>query len=354
MLRRFAHLDAQASEALFHLPPRPLRASTEVRDVAASLGAVLYSPATSPRAAERLLDNYWPGVTAMVFCLEDAIADRDLDEGEERILEMLSRVRDRVDLAGTRDHVPLVFVRVRSPEHLEGLLCRWGTLADELDGLVLPKIGAQSAAHHLSIIASAQRGRDRPLWAMPIVEGTDIALRETRVGALLQLAETVAAYREIVPSVRVGATDLSGLWALRRSRDFTIYDIAVVRDIIADLVNVLGRDPDGRRSAGPVGVRARGPGLQATPAPHAVHGGVRPRAPSCAAGSSPTRSTACCARRCSTAPTACTARPSSTRRTPARSTRPTRSRTRSGRARRPSARRSRPATASARPPSGRG
>jgi citrate lyase beta subunit len=252
VLRRFAHLDAQASEALFHVPPRPLRASMSVRDVGAALGAVLYTPATSPSAAERLLDNYWPAVTAMVFCLEDAIADRDLGHGEERILELLTRVRERVDRAGTRDHVPFVFVRVRAPEHLESLLEQWGSLADELDGVVLPKIGALSAARHLGIVASAQRGRDRPLFAMPIVEGLDIAQRESRLQALLSLGDTVAAYREIVPSVRVGATDLSGLWALRRSRDFTIYDIAVVRDIIADLVNILGRDPEGPSISGPV------------------------------------------------------------------------------------------------------
>ncbi|MEJ7783686.1 MAG: HpcH/HpaI aldolase/citrate lyase family protein [Solirubrobacteraceae bacterium] len=251
-LRRFAHLDAQTSSTLFHLPPQSLRASTDVRDVGAALGAVLYCPATSPHAGERLLNGYWPGVTAMVFCLEDAIADRDVTIGEGRVRQLLALVRSRVEHAGTRDHVPLVFVRVRTPEHLEGLLQRWGRLADELDGFVLPKIGAVSAAEHLRIIASAQRGRDRPLWALPIVEGPDIALRESRLQALLQLRETLVTYRQLVPSVRVGATDLSGIWGLRRSRDFTIYDIAVVRDIIADLVNVLGRDPAGPAISGPV------------------------------------------------------------------------------------------------------
>jgi citrate lyase beta subunit len=87
---------------------------------------------------------------------------------------------------------------------------------------------------------------------MPIVEGPDIALRETRLQALLALSGALDTYRNLVPSVRIGATDLSGLWALRRPRDFTIYDIAVVRDIIADLVNILGRDPYGPAISGPV------------------------------------------------------------------------------------------------------
>lgn len=252
VVRRFGHLDAEAAAALFEFTPQPLRASTAVQDVAAALGAVLYTPATSPKAAERLLDRHWPAVTTMVFCMEDSIADRDLDEAEQRVEQMLALVHRRVQEAGTRDHVPLVFVRVRSPEHLEALLTRWGPLADELDGIVLPKIGVVSAGEHLRIIASAQRGRDRPLWALPIVEGPDIALRESRLPALLALSETLADYRALVPGVRIGATDLSGLWALRRPRDFTIYDIAVVRDIISDLVNVLGRDPDGPSISGPV------------------------------------------------------------------------------------------------------
>jgi hypothetical protein len=101
-------------------------------------------------------------------------------------------------------------------------------------------------------LADAQAGRDRPLWALPILEGPDIALRESRVAALQAVAELVTTHRPLVPSVRIGATDLSGLWALRRPRDFTIYDISVVRDIIADIVNILGRDPDGPAISGPV------------------------------------------------------------------------------------------------------
>jgi citrate lyase beta subunit len=252
VVRRFGHLDGPASEALFARAPQPLRASTDVRDVGAALGAVLYTPATSPRAAERLVNRYWPAVTAMVFCMEDSIADRDLEEAEERVERMLALVHASVQEAGTRDHLPLVFVRVRSARHLERLLERWGPLADELDGIVMPKIGVLTATDHLSVIASAQRGRDRPLWAMPIVEGPDIALRETRLQALLALSGALDTYRNLVPSIRIGATDLSGLWALRRPRDFTIYDIAVVRDIIADLVNILGRDPYGPAISGPV------------------------------------------------------------------------------------------------------
>jgi len=252
-LRRFAHLGAEAVEAFFELPPAPLRARPGAEEVGAALGAVLYSPATLDNAAERLLGGTWPSVTAMVFCLEDAIGDRDVEWGERKVIELLGAVRERTHLKGSRDALPYLFVRVRSPEHLEGLLERWGSLGAELDGVMLPKIGTELAVPYMKLVASAQIGRDRPLWALPIVEGSDIALRETRLEALLQLRRTLLEdYRSLVPSVRIGATDLSGLWGLRRPRDFTIYDVAVVRDIIADIVNVLGRDANSPAISAPV------------------------------------------------------------------------------------------------------
>lgn len=258
-LARFSHLQDEAREELFELAPEPMRLRQDVLGVGAALGAVLYVPATTPKAPERLLSGYWPSVTAMVFCLEDAIADRDLPVAEHNISEMLQKVRAEVQRAGTRDGVPYVFVRVRSPKHLERLLGEWGDLLGELDGVVLPKVGADQARAFMKILATVQGGRDRPLWGLPILEGTDLAQRESRLDSLLELRSVVTRYRSLVPCLRIGATDLSGQWGLRRPRDFTIYDLAVVRDIIADIVNVLARDDDAPPISGAVWEYVREP-----------------------------------------------------------------------------------------------
>jgi citrate lyase beta subunit len=258
-LSRFSHLGDEARAELFEFVPEPMRLRQDVLSVGSALGAVLYVPATTANAAERMLSGYWPSVTAMVFCLEDAIADRDLGLAEERVVDMLRLVRRQVEATGTRAGVPYVFVRVRDPKHLERLLEAWGDLASELDGVVLPKVGADNARAFLKIVASAQRGRDRPLWGLPILEGTDLAHREARLDSLLELRSVVKRHRDLVPCLRIGATDLSGLWGLRRPRDFTIYDLAVVRDIIADIVNVLARDADAPPISGAVWEYVREP-----------------------------------------------------------------------------------------------
>lgn len=251
-LRRFSHLSDEAREDLFLQPPRSPREARTAFAVGMALGAVLYGPATNPSFASRLIGRHWPGVTAAVVCLEDAIGDARLAEAELGVREMLGDVARAVDAAGTRDGLPLLFVRVRGPEHLEALLADWGPLAAQVDGVVLPKITVSAAVRHLDVVRGAQSGRDRPLWALPILEGPDIAHCERRRDTLLGLREVLAAYEDLVPGVRIGATDLSGLWGLRRTRDFTVYDLKVVADVVADIVNVLGRADGPPVISGPV------------------------------------------------------------------------------------------------------
>src|SRR5262249_52561292 len=60
-------------------------------------------------------------------------------------------------------------------------------------------------------------------------------------------------YRDFVPAVRIGATDISGAYGLRRSRDLTVWDVRVVADVISAVVNIFGRvEGDGYVVAGPV------------------------------------------------------------------------------------------------------
>ena len=45
-------------------------------------------------------------------------------------------------------------------------------------------------------------------------------------------------------AVRIGATDMCGMFGIRRDRDLTIYDVRVVADVISAIVNHLGRSND--------------------------------------------------------------------------------------------------------------
>ncbi len=110
-----------------------------------------------------------------------------------------------------------------------------------LGGFVLPKFDPEGGVAALAAVVRASDRLGRLLWAMPVLESPQVIFRETRVQTLLGVRDLVDKHGDIVLAVRIGATDLCGLFGLRRDRDLTIYDIAVVRDCIADIVNVCGR-----------------------------------------------------------------------------------------------------------------
>jgi citrate lyase beta subunit len=87
---------------------------------------------------------------------------------------------------------------------------------------------------------------------MPVMEAPEIGSTQTRVPTLTAIRELLDVYRSNVLALRLGATDLSGQYGLRRSREHTVYDIRLIAEIIADVVNVLGRADDGYVISGAV------------------------------------------------------------------------------------------------------
>jgi hypothetical protein len=88
---------------------------------------------------------------------------------------------------------------------------------------------------------------------MPVIETPDVIHLETRRRQLLALRGLLDDNRERVLAVRVGATDLSSVYGLRRHPDLTIWDVGVVAGLLTDLINVLGRqDGTGFTITGPV------------------------------------------------------------------------------------------------------
>jgi citrate lyase beta subunit len=235
-LRHFAHLSPAREAALFYRQPQEVAPEADRLILATALGATLYAPGTRHRLAADARSQAARGVTSMVFCLEDAVADHELAEAEANVVAAL------IEMDG-QPSLPWIFVRVRDLAQLRRLLAGPAGKSSALAGVVLPKFSAATGgAALLAEVESAGRRLHRQLWAMPVLESPAIIYNEGRVEALLAIRDLVDAYRHIVLALRVGATDLCGLYGLRRDRDLTIYDIAVVRDCLADIVNVCARD----------------------------------------------------------------------------------------------------------------
>lgn len=247
-MRHFDFLSDQERDGAFLVWPEEIDRSSPRELLGPALGALLYTPAHRPGLAESLLAKRHLGLTSVVLCLEDSVADADLEDAEDRCAATL-RLLD--DAARDGADLPLTFVRVRSPEHLRHVAARVHGFGSALAGFVLPKFSPGNAAAYLAAAAESPPDGD-PWWVMPVLETPDLIHSETRRATLDELAATVDADGERVLCIRVGGADLSGLYGLRRPRDLTVYDLGVVRDCISDVVNVFGRQGRTLAISGPV------------------------------------------------------------------------------------------------------
>src|SRR5690606_3450865 len=247
-MHHFGHIALEVRKRLFYREPCAFTPDSPARLLSAALGATLYSPATRPRLAEDVVKQAGRGVVSMVLCLEDSISDADVAAGEANLVSQFAEL-DGV----TGVELPLLFVRVRTPEQIPDLVRRLGPAVRLLSGFVLPKFTEERGMPFLEALADAEATSGRRLFAMPVLESPELLYRESRVEVLEGIFRSVDKYRDRVLALRLGVTDFCSSYGLRRGPDMTAYDIQVVASVIADVVNMLARaDGTGFTVTGPV------------------------------------------------------------------------------------------------------
>lgn len=232
---------------LFHRTPEPFGESTDRDTLAMALGATLYVPATRDDLTAAIIKRAQRGVCSMVIDLEDAVADHDLEFGKRQAAATLDEIGAGVDL------FPLLFVRVRDAETIGQIIDWIGPGARVLTGFIFPKFDSASGEKYLAAIEAASERLGRTVFGMPVLESPALVHRQTRDQELHRIQDMLTAHRDKVLAVRIGATDMCSTFGIRRDRDLTIYDVRVVADVIADIVNYLGRtDGTGFTITGPV------------------------------------------------------------------------------------------------------
>ncbi|WP_033320661.1 HpcH/HpaI aldolase/citrate lyase family protein [Streptomyces yerevanensis] len=248
-MRHFGHIAPEVRQRLFHQEPCVFTAESPARMLSVALGATLYSPATRPRLAEDIVKQIDRGVVSMVLCLEDSIDDSEVPGAEENLVRQFGVLADSCP----DTELPLLFVRVRTPEQIPDLVQRLGGSARLLSGFVLPKFTEERGVPFLEALTAAEAASGRRLFAMPVLESPDLLYRESRVDTLAGIFRAVDKYRDRVLALRLGVTDFCSSYGLRRAPDMTAYDVQIVASVIADVVNVLGRaDGTGFTVTGPV------------------------------------------------------------------------------------------------------
>ena len=204
------------------------------------VGGLLYMPAFQDNVVHKIVGRKIARLTSVAFCLEDAIQDDALDEAEKRLcgilMELLPIYEERLE------EMPLLFVRVRTPEHMQHISDLLGENEEILAGYILPKFDMSNGAEYVEIIRNINKERAIPIYVMPVLESSSIADAKTREQVLHDVKKMLDSVNEYVLNVRVGGNDFCNLYGLRRPIYTDIYSVGVIRDILVDILNVFARD----------------------------------------------------------------------------------------------------------------
>lgn len=210
-----------------------------------TLGAVMYMPGTKD-FLNKIVENKIPELTTMVFCFEDACPEEDVEKAEENVHQTLKKLHDLVESGQiNKEIIPLIFVRIRNMEqfkHFSEKLTKQEV--SMLTGINFPKFNSDNGFAYYQYLRELNERFEDILYGMPILEDSRVAFKESRMEELMKIKEILDENKDLVLQVRVGATDFSSNFGVRRGVDHSIYDVLTVRDCLADILNVLGRNND--------------------------------------------------------------------------------------------------------------
>lgn len=170
-----------------------------------SIGASLYVPANHKDLGRIANGDKLSQARSLIFCTEDAIADRELSWSLFNLSVVLANMRS--DVAVER------FVRVRNPDVLARVLAMPG--ADKLSGFVLPKVTRHNFDSYFRLV------RDTRHVLMPTLETAEV-FSDSEMQQLRAVFDAPGVRQRIL-CLRIGGNDLLALLGLRRPRGMTIY-----------------------------------------------------------------------------------------------------------------------------------
>ncbi len=195
------------------------------------IGGLLYMPAFQKNIVEKIKNNSIEKLTSIAFCLEDSIRDDALPEAEETLKSILQNLKNLPKL-------PLIFIRVRTPEHFQAVHKKFENFSDIITGYIFPKFDLSNAENYVAAITEINLQREKPLYIMPIFETENI----TETANLIEVKKILERVKNYVLNIRVGVNDLGNIFGLRHGINCTVYDVGVIRDTLVNIIKIFAKD----------------------------------------------------------------------------------------------------------------
>lgn len=253
-MQYFSYLDDKIKDSLFFLKPGFFARDCKKEFMSHALGAALYMPATRENIAEDIISRKHKCLLSSIFCLEDSIGDNELEKAENMLVMNLNKLYDQIHENGDNfyNEIPYLFIRVRNPGQISRLADLAGPSFSILTGVVFPKFSFSNGPDYFQELEKVSKLFGKNFYGMPILETRDIIYWESRKKTLKRLNLIFNDFHDMILNIRIGGTDFSSIFGLRRGSDLTIYDIHVIRDCITDIINNFCRTDKKYVVSGPV------------------------------------------------------------------------------------------------------
>jgi len=184
------------------------------------LGGTLYTPAINKNILQIANGQKFPFLRSVVFCLEDAIKDYQVEDAIEKIKNFLKEYK-RSDIK--------VFIRPRDEKNLKTLLELEGI--ENIDGFALPKISFKNIQNYFDILNQT----DQKYHLMPVLESKDI-FQST---ALKYIKDYLSNHKKHnILTLRFGAEDMFAYLGLKKRCDESIHDFHISSKVIGDILSI--------------------------------------------------------------------------------------------------------------------
>lgn len=208
-----------------------------------SVGALLYTPVLNASIADDLCNKKFKNLNSLALCMEDSIRDESLIAAERDLMNTLIRLEHFIECGEmTPKDLPLIFIRIRTPAHMERIFEQMKEHRKLIAGFILPKFDLTNASAYRRITEDINQDSTNSIYVMPTLESAALIQSETRKKELNELKREIDAMHQFILNIRVGANDFCNIYGLRRNSKQTIYEIEVVKAVLTDIYTVFGAD----------------------------------------------------------------------------------------------------------------
>lgn len=184
------------------------------------LGGTLYTPATNKNLLAIASGVKFPFLKSVVFCLEDAIKDDEIDHAVKNI-ELFLEKYEKNDIK--------LFIRPNDPKNLQILLKLQNI--ERIDGFSIAKFGTQNMQEYFNILNKEKN----KYHIMPVIESSDMFDRDK----LLKIKEFLLTQKfHNIITLRIGGEDMFKTLGIKKECEDSIHDFHVSSKIFAEILSI--------------------------------------------------------------------------------------------------------------------